>query len=680
MIGLVLAFILSLAPALSWAANTSISNGESGASVRDKLNRMLDQQFNIKQPPYNAKGDNSTDDFAAIQHAINDACDVGGAVYLPPGTYNIYGKSLVFDQCITGYPGKKIGISLVGAGVNMIAGYGITTIRCNLVGFCVDKHSVVTATGAQFAGGLMTVDSLMIANANSAPSGGALRMEGTQPGITVNNCMLTGGTGLVMIGGTFQGSVSNCTFNSSNLSGTVGIYAAQIQIRNVRIVGFGIGIVANATTTMSSIATEVDNIGIVMGWNYRNVFYGYIDDNSTPGTYSGRAGNVLTVLKYAFGTFDQDDGSGAGGHGPGIHGPGSTWADTLDFSVCPICNPAGLTITGQSTTTQPGGFNGGTGTYSLGGDSNVPPQTLATDFRGLSSAGASITGWQTERLNTGLVLAGFASSTVQDAIITGGIGAGINISTSSNATWASADGGTLTFVLDRHSFKNGARACFAESFEGSIIPTGYNFDQSTGFNNGVNCQWADTTVRIRGVDNPAAPLNGNIPNPGTNSSTHGVVSANQDACIVFGTTNRATIRDVSCGTTAVPELDFSGFGQYEPSSVTLENVKVVRGANQPPHGNRANVTIRNSTGFGEVDMQVLFGDLPAGPGHTNVYTPNENEEHLIVDALAGKCSNPLAPNTAPTIPCSIGSVVSGGGGALHRKVRWNGSNWTVVGQ
>jgi hypothetical protein len=71
--------------------------------------------INVKAAPYSARGDNTVNDAAAIQAAI-DACSAssyGGVVYFPPGEYNIR-QTLVLPR--NGYPTGK-GVWLMGAGM-----------------------------------------------------------------------------------------------------------------------------------------------------------------------------------------------------------------------------------------------------------------------------------------------------------------------------------------------------------------------------------------------------------------------------------------------------------------------------------------------------------------------------------------------------------------------------------
>jgi hypothetical protein len=68
---------------------------------------------NVKASPYNAQGDGSTDDTAAIQSAINHVeTSGGGTLYFPPGTYKIT-SSL---EIIGSYPDQVC--NLVGCGIN----------------------------------------------------------------------------------------------------------------------------------------------------------------------------------------------------------------------------------------------------------------------------------------------------------------------------------------------------------------------------------------------------------------------------------------------------------------------------------------------------------------------------------------------------------------------------------
>ncbi|HDR7795306.1 TPA: BppU family phage baseplate upper protein [Bacillus luti] len=66
----------------------------------DDLRTWLDQRsINVRQPPYNAKGDGIADDTAAIQAALTYIKTNGyGTVWFPNGTYNISGKLRVYGN------------------------------------------------------------------------------------------------------------------------------------------------------------------------------------------------------------------------------------------------------------------------------------------------------------------------------------------------------------------------------------------------------------------------------------------------------------------------------------------------------------------------------------------------------------------------------------------------------
>ena len=67
--------------------------------------------------------------------------------------------------------------------------------------------------------------------------------------------------------------------------------------------------------------------------------------------------------------------------------------------------------------------------------------------------------------------------------------------------------------------------------------------------------------------------------------------------------------------------------------------------------------------FGTFSPIWTFSQLPTGG---NVF---EGDEFSISDAITSSCADSA---------CNWGTNVTGGGGALHRWVRWNGSNYTVV--
>lgn len=76
---------------------TAASNGASGIYV------------NVKDSPYNAKGDNSTDDTSAIQAAINAvaASTYGGTVFFPAGAY-VLSSALTYSVATGSDPAKRV--------------------------------------------------------------------------------------------------------------------------------------------------------------------------------------------------------------------------------------------------------------------------------------------------------------------------------------------------------------------------------------------------------------------------------------------------------------------------------------------------------------------------------------------------------------------------------------------
>ncbi len=85
--------------------------------------------INVKEAPYNARGNGSTDDTAAIQAALDAVPSTGGVVYLPPGQYEISATLIITQDNTTligAGAGNRIGATQVGTGSRIEAAAGVT--------------------------------------------------------------------------------------------------------------------------------------------------------------------------------------------------------------------------------------------------------------------------------------------------------------------------------------------------------------------------------------------------------------------------------------------------------------------------------------------------------------------------------------------------------------------------
>ena len=121
--------------------------------LNEEVNNQLTQtnqvlktiHVNVKDEPYNAKGDGVTDDTQAIQQAIDDAGVSGGLVYIPTGTY------LITDTLVISNPYVEI----EGAGMSsvlMLNTTGVSGIQIGVKDFENTKVYGTTIKNMRTAG------------------------------------------------------------------------------------------------------------------------------------------------------------------------------------------------------------------------------------------------------------------------------------------------------------------------------------------------------------------------------------------------------------------------------------------------------------------------------------------------------------------------------------------------
>lgn len=206
----------------------------SPVSCNITLPSRIAQIRNVKD--FGAKGDGVTDDWAAVQAAVNfNITPIGaggnlGIIYFPPGTYS------VSQQIYLGVPSAGVNDSV---NAYFLGEMGASTITANFSDYVF----------ARIAGnGIQTVfDGLTIVNTNA--SGGGIRFGGTNGG-AIRNCNVTANQGISTFNadtktyfGSFEISIENCTLSpGTNIANSQGLMLmANGPVINCRILNYAIG-------------------------------------------------------------------------------------------------------------------------------------------------------------------------------------------------------------------------------------------------------------------------------------------------------------------------------------------------------------------------------------------------------------------------------------------------------
>jgi hypothetical protein len=121
--------------------------------------------LNVKSAPYNGKGDGVTNDSNAIQAAINDAEGLGGAVYLPAGTWAFSALRVQGANCTIQGAGKDVTIlkAVTGTAVTLVSFGGASEAPHSVIRDLTIDASGATA-GSNYALLLYNSSSSEVAN------------------------------------------------------------------------------------------------------------------------------------------------------------------------------------------------------------------------------------------------------------------------------------------------------------------------------------------------------------------------------------------------------------------------------------------------------------------------------------------------------------------------------------
>lgn len=272
---------------LASSSGSSLSGHQpsgSGAIPTTVLAQLLSIQasiVNVKDAPWCAKGDGTTDDTVAIQAAINHVCNQtsttlgtgGGRLFFPPGNYRItsglyVGYSLLMEGTWGG------GFAYVGANSTS------STITCdfgaNINQWAIDSNTFMSVAGG---GGRVPYNAWVTDNIGGTSSTGF----SLTAGLAIKN--------LVFIDkNTNVGGQTSIPYGCIRLVG-----CPNALIENVSIYGFGVGLQLNTCfgTKVKNIWSQTNYYGFI-GYEANNniIIEGEFDKVLTPSSLAVPTGNI----------------------------------------------------------------------------------------------------------------------------------------------------------------------------------------------------------------------------------------------------------------------------------------------------------------------------------------------------------------------------------------------------
>lgn len=598
---------------------TSFAFAATGGSAGRTLPDRLTDIKNVKD--FGAKGDGLTDDWAAIMAAFNwTVNDNRGTLFFPPGTYRV-SQPLVFGDINT----INVNIDLRGVGP-------LSTITGNFADYVVFRGANTTNA----ASGNHSISDLAITNTHA--TGGGIRW-GLNTGASLRNLKVTANLGINLANVDHSGSIpsqetsiENCILSpGANPTNSIGIMTvANGPIANCVITGFQTG----------AMTWGQQGGHLFMGCRFELCGTGILPGFAPPNVVAGDVGFGVRGCYF------------------------KNCGVAIDFIVDVGCSIYGTTIESTNAT-----VFGSTPQYGIKGDGN------GGKFRGVFITG--------QFAQAGIDMSGITDNTgfSYEGVTVNNTGAGVNwvlpahFSNVANnqfkgcsvaPVWHMGDLSAITIGVASASWS--AKAIWKL---GTITPgSGYvdgtysNVPLTGGSGTGAVAKIIVQGGQVVSInDQPSNSPYANNPLGGTGYAVSDSLSASNANLGGSGSGFAATVATVNDAATLTV---FSNLNQFLSPGIVLEtNVQGISPAGY-------NGVFTAAVVIGTTTMTYAVAN-PGGSGGAGTALINPSDSAGVLRTSEGDCFN---VNDASTATWGSNPV---GGGSTHDKVRWSGTNWSVVG-